>query len=744
MSPARWSRVKQIVADALERGADERAAFLTEACGTDSGLRAEVETLLGADEGGSGFLDLDQTPERIGPYRVVREIGRGGMGAVYLGERSDGQFEQRAAIKVIKRGMDTDAVLRRFFAERQILARLQHPNITRLFDGGMHDGRPYFVMEHLEGEPIAQYCQKRSLGVEERLRLFLAVCDAVEYAHRNLVLHRDLKASNILITDDGVPKLLDFGIAKVLDADTPGETTAAWRPLTPQAASPEQFLGEPLTTASDVYALGLLLFELLADRPAHDLSGLPPREMARVICEAPAPRLSSVAPASVARKLRGDLDNIVQRSLEKDAASRYQRAGELADDLRRWLDGRPVQAKPAGALYRARKFAARNRKTLAIAAAVLVAISAAAGDAIVQGRRAKRRFEDLRQLAGSFLFEFYDAIESLPGATPARELVLRRGLEYLDSLAREASSDTGLQRELAQGYARIGMAQGLYFDSNLGKRDEARASFTKAVALLENVTRREPANAQARAELATALLGISTTYHGQEHWAQSLVYEERAIRMLEDASAHGPLTVAEERALGSAYNGLAETRLTQERDADAVAARQRSVAVLEDALKKAPDDATWRLLAQSQKRMAYIYIVRLHDPAKAAGPLRAAMSIDEGLVARNPRSATAKLDLARDRSYFASMLERRGDREGARRMLEGVIGMRREALELDPRNVMLRAALVSDYSHLAALLEGAEARAMARTGLEASQGLDGAADEDTQAVLARLRKMAGQ
>jgi eukaryotic-like serine/threonine-protein kinase len=731
MSPARWDRVKEIVADALERDREGRAGFLEEACAGDAGLRAEVETLLRADHPGSGFLELDQAPEQIGPYRIVREIGRGGMGTVYLGERADGQFEHRAAIKVIKRGMDTDAVLRRFYGERQILARLQHPNITRLFDGGMYDGRPYFVMEYLEGEPIAAYCRRRALGIEERVRLFLAVCDAVEYAHRNLVLHRDLKAGNILVTADGAPKLLDFGIAKLLDAETPGETTAAWRPLTPQAASPEQYRGEPLTTASDVYALGLLLFELLADRPPYELSGLTPVEMGRVICERPAPRLSSV---------EKDLENVVARALEKDAAVRYQGAAELGDDLRRWLAGMPVQARPASALYRARKFAVRNRKALAVAAVVLVAISAAVGDAVLQGRRAKRRFEDLRQLAGAFLFEFYDAIENLPGATPARELVMRRGIEYLDSLSREASNDTGLKRELAAGYLRIGMAQGLYYDSNLGKRGAARESFGKAVALLEDVARRQPSDAAVRAELGKALLAMATTHQGQDY-SQSQMYEQRVIGMLEGAAKRGALTVAEQKVLGSAYNGLAETCLSQGKDADAVTARVRSVEILEGALKSAPDEETRRLMAQSQKRLAYIYLVRLHDPAKAVAPLRSAMSIDEGLVARHPESATAKLDLARDRSYFASMLERRGDRESARRMLEGAIAMRREALGLDPRNAMVRASLVADYSKLAGLLQGDEARAAARTGMEIARELD-LSDEDSRANVEKLRKVA--
>ncbi len=388
MTAGRWERVKQIVGDALDLDRARRSAFIGSACAGDAELLGDVETLLRADEPGSTFLDLDRAPERLGAWRVVREIGRGGMGTVYLAERDDGQFEQRAAIKVIKRGMDTDAVLRRFYAERQILARLQHPNITRLLDGGMFDHRPYFVMEYLEGEPLTEYCSRTAATIAQRITLFLKVCDAVEYAHRNLVLHRDLKPGNILVDSNGVPKLLDFGIAKLLELD--GSTEQTVLALTPQAASPEQVRGEALTTASDVYALGVLLFGLLSGEPPYRIPPHSPAELMRIVCEQPAPRASSLAAPAVARQLQGDLDNILLKAMEKDPARRYQRAADLAADLDRFLQGLPVQARPGGAGYRLRKFAGRHRRSLAIAALALIAITGATANAIVQGRRAQR------------------------------------------------------------------------------------------------------------------------------------------------------------------------------------------------------------------------------------------------------------------------------------------------------------------------------------------------------------------
>ena len=268
MTTDRWERIKQITGEALELEPGRREAFLAEACADDADLRAEVATLLAAEDPSGRFLEPDPPPDRIGPYRVVREIGRGGMGTVYEGRRADAQFEQRVAIKVVKRGMDTDAVLRRFYAERQILARLQHPHIARLFDGGITaDGRPYFVMEYLEATALTAHCDARALSVHARIDLFIVVCDAVEYAHSHLVLHRDLKPANIVVDASGAPKLLDFGIAKLLDeTDLAGMVTdAGQRAMTPLYASPEQRRGEPLTTASDVLARGLILQALIPD-----------------------------------------------------------------------------------------------------------------------------------------------------------------------------------------------------------------------------------------------------------------------------------------------------------------------------------------------------------------------------------------------------------------------------------------------------------------------------------------------
>jgi eukaryotic-like serine/threonine-protein kinase len=389
-----WQRVKTILADALERSSPEdRTAYLKTSCGGDTTLMREVEELLALSTENLDEL-ADNTPvaftrpvpaqpigQRIGAYEVVREIGRGGMGAVYLAKRADGQFEKEVAIKLLKRGTDTDEILRRFHAERRILAQLDHPNIARLLDAGTtDDGLPYFVMEHVDGVPITCYVRGEKLSVAKRLQLFLKVCEAVQFAHQHRVVHRDLKPGNIFVRQDGEPKLLDFGIAKLLVAgdERIEQTLTAERRFTLVCASPEQARGETVTPASDVYALGALLYELLTDRPPHRFSTPhpSPAEVAQVIGEQEPTRPSlSIYDNQVRRQLRGDLDRIVLMALRKEPARRYSSVAAFAEDIRRHVEGRPVRARPNTAAYLTTRFIARHKQpigALFVAAAVAI------------------------------------------------------------------------------------------------------------------------------------------------------------------------------------------------------------------------------------------------------------------------------------------------------------------------------------------------------------------------------------
>ena len=369
LSAERWAALDRLFEAASEIPAADREGFLRDACGDDWQLREEVLLLLEYDtEEKAGLLEALQTGaasvvaddargRRVGPYRIESEIGRGGMSVVYLGVRADGEFEKRVAIKLIKRGMDTDAVIGRLHQERRILAALEHPSIARLLDGGTTgDGRPWLAMEYVEGLPIHKFCEQYALSREDRCRLIEKVCDAAAYAHRNLVIHRDLKPDNILVTPDGVPKLLDFGIAKLLDAES-GETRASVRPYTPEYASPEQRCGGRVGITTDVFSIGVVLFELLTGRrPELD------RENAG---EGDAPRAGAGS----------DLDLIVLKALRADPERRYPSADQFAEDLRRYLAGLPVAARPDTLRYRAAKFVRRNRAGVAAAAAVVLALA---------------------------------------------------------------------------------------------------------------------------------------------------------------------------------------------------------------------------------------------------------------------------------------------------------------------------------------------------------------------------------
>jgi eukaryotic-like serine/threonine-protein kinase len=407
MNLEKWAKVKEIFNAALELPDADREVFVQSNCGADETLFFEVKSLLEAERDAKEFIEAPafsalnqlmsdtQNPSRvgqiIGAYKLEREIGRGGMGAVYLGSRADAQFKKQVAVKLIKRGLDTDEIIRRFRHERQILATLDHPNITRLIDGGAtEDGSPYLVMDYVEGKPLTKYSDERQLSIEERLRLFLQICAAVQYAHQNLIIHRDLKPSNILVTNEGIPKLLDFGIAKLLTAGNGGLTLekslTATQAMTPEYASPEQITGKPVTTASDIYSLGVVLYELLTGHRPIRLTSRSQEELSRIITDTSPQKPSSILQEEEKRRkgeeerknktakissspllpfsssqLRGDLDNIVLMAMRKEPARRYSSAEQFAGDIKRYLSGLPVIAREDSFSYRASKFVQRNK-----------------------------------------------------------------------------------------------------------------------------------------------------------------------------------------------------------------------------------------------------------------------------------------------------------------------------------------------------------------------------------------------
>jgi serine/threonine protein kinase/tetratricopeptide (TPR) repeat protein len=468
---------------------------------------AEEETTQILDQGRRGQPHFDEAylagRKQIGNYRLLRRIGQGGMGVVYAACLVTEDFQKQVALKLVKPSLASSQILRRFRMERQLLAALDHPNIGRLLDAGTSDeGAPYLVMEFVEGLPIDRYCETKKLGMAERIRLFLTVCDAVQYAHQNLIIHRDIKPSNILVSSEGVPKLLDFGIAKLVrpeeeEADLRLTATDS-RPMSPHYASPEQARGDAITTASDVYSLGVLLYELLTGRLPYEFKTRTAAGIEKTICEE-VPALPSTVdfPDTIPegaekarRRLRGDLDMILMMALRKEPQRRYASVQQLADDLRRHLDGLPVSAQKDTFGYRFRKFVSRHRAgviaaSLAVAALLTATVVSVhfAQVATQEKQIAEQRFEDTRQLALFFITDFDAKIRT--SQTEARRALAAKAVEYLRRLSAEVEGDAALLRDVVTGYLRTGDLQGNPFNPNLGDREGAQQSFREALRLAQ-------------------------------------------------------------------------------------------------------------------------------------------------------------------------------------------------------------------------------------------------------------------
>jgi serine/threonine-protein kinase len=516
-NPQRWARVERLFDEVADMTPSDRAAHLAKACGSDTELRTYIESLARSDMAKNsivqdsirGVLELampetasitDVVGERIGPYRVVRVIGSGGMGVVYLAERADEQYRQQVAIKVVRQRLVYPEIAERLVSERQILANLDHPNIARLFDGGTTaDGTPYLVMEYIDGLPIDDYCDGRRLNIDERLALFRTICSAVHYAHQNLVVHRDIKPTNILVTEDGVPKLLDFGIAKLLGAGgaaMDGLTRDGAVMMTPENATPEQVLNGPVTTATDTYALGVLLYRLLTGHPPYQI-GDSPREMALAICEQIPERPSvvvaresvvrnrddatpelisryrSTSTEKLRRRLKGDLDNIVLVALRKEPARRYRSVNEFSEDIRLHLASMPVIAQPDTWRYRSEKFLRRHTVGVAMSA-ILVTLLVAFGAAMtVQNKRIIEE-RDTAEEVSTFLEEIFRAPD--PGNARGLDITAKEILSMGAKNIRQQLDDRpAIQATLMETMGRV------YF--NLGEYEPSIAMLEESLSL---------------------------------------------------------------------------------------------------------------------------------------------------------------------------------------------------------------------------------------------------------------------
>ncbi len=579
-----WRRISRILDEALAVSGPERAALIGRACGSDDELRARVTRMLAAAtsdafetpaaEFAADLIDdsvhgeaPDMEGRRIGAYRIERVLGVGGMGVVYLARRDDGHFEQSVALKLVRAANNDPIAMQRFADERQILADLDHPNLARLLDGGVTgDGSPYIAMEYVDGVPITEYCDAHDFGVDERLAIFEKVCNVVDHAHRNLIIHRDLKPTNIFVTKDGTVKLLDFGIAKLLDPARTFDkalTAADSSPLTPEYSSPEQLRAQPVTIASDIYSLGVLLYTLLARRQPYSLVGLSAAERERVVCDnVPVTPSDAVSHAPLRKRLRGDLDSIVMMALRKEPERRYATARELAADIGRYRTNRPVAARPDSVGYRMSRFFRRNRASVVAAGLVVSALVAGLGIASWQAHVAARERDqakaeaEKRQAVSDALLDIIALAD--PGDSPVD---VAAGKQVLDYAVNRVDAQFASQPDLLSKVL-IGIGAGY---GHMGEWASAQDLLKRAVVLT-----RETFGARSLEEAeALEALGNSYIHTNDFPRADSLLHECINIR-LEHYDENDSILVSD-------YSGLATIAARQERFEDAERYHQKTV-----------------------------------------------------------------------------------------------------------------------------------------------------------------------
>lgn len=709
MTGEEWNSVKELFHSAVQLAPEERTRFL-ETQTFPPVVMEEVRALLAVYDTSPEFLEdaaaamrgqvlpeamrLNLAGRRIGAWELIREVGRGGMGVVWEARRADEQYQQRAAVKLLPVSLLSEHAVARFRDERQILAGLNHPNIARLIDGGtLEDGSPYLVMEYVDGPPIDTWCDKQGLGVRERLALFLAVCGAVEYAHRHLVIHRDLKPLNILVTADGAPKLLDFGIAKLIEAEgAPARTET--RVLTPDFASPEQLQGRLITTATDVFSLGVLLYVLLTgSRPFTAPEGDSLGVMRAVVENEPA-RPSTVAP-NEALRVTAELDAIVLQALQKAPEERYSSVRALADDVRAWLEGRDVIAAPQPWWRRSVRLIRRHKtQSAAIAAAALSLVAGTgislwqAGVARRQSERAERRFQDVRKFSESVLFELHRAIRDLPGSTPARNLLLQRATEFLDDLAKDPAADTALKAELAKGYNQLGHVQGQGYDANLGHRDAALESFRKSARLGEAVWAESHSRDTAIGLLDTYQV-LAMGYLDKNNPAEAEVWHNRERDLSTAIEARYPRDLTVGLAVAESYSERGLYRVQRNDFAKAKELYRQALDRYTDLDRRGLHSGDfYGHYAFASKRLGAILIVE-HSLGEAEARYRTALAMEDRLLASASQDPTILLDRSFTLSDLALILGRKGDFAGSAAMYEEVLHTRQAAAEKDPHNMRL-------------------------------------------------------
>ena len=745
MTPERWEQIRDVLEKALELAPEQRSAFLDGACSSDPSLRKEVEVLLAQSANvPSGFLQSSAMAEMISAelesigsiaaleegqefaqrFRLIRKLGEGGMGQVWLAEQTF-PVRRQVALKMIKAGMYDEAVVERFQSERQSLAIMEHPAIAKVFDAGTTpQGQPYFVMEYVPGLPITEYCDRKKLTIRDRLELFIETCEGVQHAHQKAIIHRDLKPANILVVEvDGkpVPRIIDFGLAKAVTHPIAGDarkTQFGNLVGTPGYMSPEQadVNVQDIDTRSDVYSLGVVLYVLLSGRePFESKQGQkqqpdellrklredePPRPSTRVTGDCHSPNAiaeaRSTEPGQLTRVLRGDLDCIAMKALEKDRSRRYGAPSDLAADIRRYLNHEPVLARPASAAYRSGKFVKRHKFALAVASvfalmvlAGAVAIVREAQIARMQEARAERRFNDVRSLSNSLLFDVYDSIQDLPGSTPARRIVADRASHYLDTLSQDSAGSPDLERELATAYQRVGDVQGNPFFANLGDTAGAIQSYRKALRIRLDLAGDHPSAFSDQAALVATYMNLGLALENNLDFAAATDAYRKAYAIATTWAVDRKDDPQAQETLAGVCFSLAILLADQGDVAGSLNYYRKSAAI-----REAIRGGSQAFRNQVQTRLAGVYgymagdLSIQGDPASAIALQSKTHAILAAQVAADPQNSQLREFLLESEYWIAKYSEQKGDyRQAISNYREAFAGYQKLSAA-DPRDAL--------------------------------------------------------
>ncbi len=649
---------------------------------------------------------------RVGDYRLVEEVGRGGMSEVYKGVRDDDEYHKEVAVKVLRRGYDTKSLLKRFKVETQILATLDHPNIARLLDAGStEEGLPWLVMDYIQGRPIDDYCKHHKLGVSARLDLFRQLCGAVQYVHQHLMVHGDLKCNNVLVSQNGTVKLLDFGIARLLNPapmsalNLPEQQLTSLLALTPEYASPEQIRGGPITTASDVYSLGVVLYRLLTGVLPHRLRGNFSFELATQIVEreAVAPSIAAKTfenseTTGFGRHLRGDLDNIVLMALEKNPASRYSSVEKLEEDIRRHLEGFPVAARSAGYFYQLGKFAGRHKAGIAAVAIIgitliggILTTTRQARIALDERQRAQRHFDEVRKLANVFMFDVHGAIQDLPGSTPARQMLVENSLKYLETLSAESANEPSLQREIASAYEKLADVQGGFRIASLGDTPGAIASYRKALAMREALAAANPRDRDVRRELLRSHGKLSEILTGEGDMTAAIDSSRRAAKLARQLAALPGPTIEDRRNVATAFLSLGWQLARTEQVGDGVLFIRQAIAVFDTLRAELPDDPViQRNLSLAYGRLGETLLDNTESYEEAFNAHQEGFEIADRMLQADPHNTRVSKIVAYAQLGMGTALYRMNQPRTALAAQLKAVDMLRDMLSADSKNEMAR------------------------------------------------------